>query len=130
VFADVLHGTQKAAQDTYASICNELQDWLAAKLPAETPYRKKHARKQARGAARGFLGNALETQMCFTAPIHGWRHIVNMRAADAADAEIRVVISEAVECLKASRYGDRFADMVLVPASDGMGMALSGGGHK
>jgi thymidylate synthase ThyX len=130
VFADVLRGAQHAAQETYRAICDELQEWLAAKLPKETPYRKKHARKQARGAARGFLGNALETQMCFTAPVWGWRHIASMRAADAADAEIRVVISEAVRCLKASRYGDRFADLVLGPASDGMGEALVGGGHK
>jgi hypothetical protein len=68
--------------------------------------------------------------MCFTAPVWGWKHIVQMRAADAADAEIRTVISEAVPCLKASRYGDRFADLHLVPASDGMGMSLADGGHR
>ena len=130
VFEALLNQTQEVAQTTYTAICNELQEWLAKKLPEDTPYRKKHARKQARGAARGFQGNALETQMGFTAPVWGWRHIANMRAADAADAEIRVVISDAVPCLKASRYGDRFADMNLVLASDGMGWALEGGGHK
>jgi thymidylate synthase ThyX len=132
--ARVLHGVlrdaQASARGAYVRLCETLQDWLAAKLPPDTPYRKKHARKQARGAGRGFLGNALETQMCFSAPVWGWKHIAQMRAADAADAEIRVVIADAVECLKGSRYGHHFADLHLVPASDGMGKALAGGGHK
>lgn len=127
---NLLSEAEASAKAAYGLICNELQDWLAAKLPKDTPYKKKHARKQARGAARGFQGNAMETQMLYTAPVWGWRHIINMRAADAADAEIREVISEAVPVLQVCRYGDRFADMVLVPASDGMGMALRGGGHK
>lgn len=33
-------------------------------------------------------------------------------------------------CLRASRYGDRFADLELVPSSDGIGRSLRGGGAK
>lgn len=125
VFDTLLVIAQKAAQDTYRSICNELQDWLVKKLPENTPYRKKHARKQARGAGRGFLGNALETQMLYTAPVWGWKHVLRMRMADAADAEIRVVAVDAYDALMTSRYADRFADLVVIPASDGLGKALA-----
>lgn len=89
------------------------------------------SRKQARGAARGVLGNALETEMIFSASISAWRHMLRMRAADAADAEIRLQFAEAVlPCLRASRYGDRFEDLELGPASDGIGRSLKGGGAK
>ena len=124
-----LRGAESTAQNAYKKIIETLEPWLLSKLAEDAPYRKKHARKQARGAARGFLGNALETQMFFTAPVWAWKHIANMRAAEAADAEIRVVISEAVEQLKLSRYADSFESLELVEAQDGMGLCLGDGGH-
>lgn len=46
-------------------------------------------RKQARGAARGFLGNALSTELIFSASVAQWRRMIAQRDNEAADAEIR-----------------------------------------
>lgn len=48
-----------------------------------------HDRKTARGAARGVLPSALGTELIMSASVAQWRHIVNLRGAGAADAEIR-----------------------------------------
>jgi thymidylate synthase ThyX len=121
----LMQHTYGSARSTYDRLVPQLQEWLLARGVDKTS-----ARKQARGAARGFLGNALETQVIFSASVAQWRHMLRMRASDAADAEIREVFCKALACLKASRYGDRFADMELVPASDGIGQSLRGGGAK
>jgi thymidylate synthase ThyX len=89
----------------------------------------KTARKQARGAARGLLGNALQTEMIFSAPVVFWRHILEMRCANMSDAEIRLVYNYALPVLQTCRYGDRFAEFELEPAIDGIGFCLTGGGH-
>jgi len=130
VVTDKLRAAQDAGREAYEATVKHLEGWLLQNvLDKDVPYRRKHARKQARGAARGFLGNALETRMVFSAPVWAWRHIVKMRAADAADAEIRQVVTEALRVLRTSRYAPEFADLVLGPASDGMGMSLVDGGH-
>jgi len=127
--ADHLRDAEGMAREAYHSIVETLEAWLLTKLPEDTPYRHKTARKQARGAARGFLGNALETQMVFSAPVWAWKHIMHMRAADAADAEIREIMVDALSELKRSRYAPDFADLNLGPASDGIGRSLISGGH-
>ncbi len=94
-------------------------------------FRKTSARKQARSAARGVLGHSLGTAMIFSASVRQWRHMLRMRAADAADAEIRALFAECVlPVLQASRYGQDFADLSTQPASDGIGRCLAGGGAK
>jgi len=118
------------ARTGYDTTMRILEEWLLDTLPEDTPYRAKTARKQARGAARGLLGNALETQMVFSAPVWAWKHIAHMRAADAADAEIREIIADAISELKTSRYAPEFADLSLGPASDGIGRSLVSGGHE
>lgn len=120
----------RVAQKTYEGIIDRLEGWLLGRIDPEAPYRTHTARKQARGAARGFLGNALRTELIFSASVSQWRHMVYMRAADAADAEIREVFIKALEILKSSRYGDRFKDLELGPSSDRVGLSLVGGGHK
>ena len=85
---------------------------------------KTTSRKQARGAARGFLGNALGTSVIFSASVAQWRWILGLRAHPAADAEIRESAAAALKVLKTSRYGDRFADMILAPSPDGFGEVL------
>lgn len=45
-------------------------------------------RKVARGAARGLLGNALSTELIFSAPLSGWKDMIRQRNNPAADAEI------------------------------------------
>lgn len=48
-----------------------------------------HERKAARGAARGILGNALGTELIFSASLAQWRRIVRQRNSPFADGEIR-----------------------------------------
>jgi len=118
----------EAAKGLYKSWVKRLVPFIQAKIDPADPYAKTTARKQARGAARGLLGNALETELVFSASVMQWRHIFRMRAAAAADAEIRFAACKALEACKASRYGDCFEDMTTVPASDGTGFMLAGGG--
>lgn len=118
------------SREIYKDLVNKLETWLLSSGKLSGPYAQTTARKQARGAARGMLGNALQTELIFSASVAQWRHMIRMRAADAADAEIRLVFNKAVPALQSSAYGDRFADIELVPASDGLGLSLKGGGHK
>jgi thymidylate synthase (FAD) len=82
------------------------------------------ARKQARGAARGILGNALETEMVWTANIRALRHVIEMRAHSAADAEIRVLanrlLEEAVKIVP-----EYFNDYERQPCDDGIGFSVA-----
>lgn len=120
------------ARTGYDLIRGQLEAWLLPRLKAKAdPYAAQTARKQARGAARGLLGNALETEVIFSFSVAQGLHMLNMRAADAADAEIRMGFAmAALPQLLRSRYAKRFAHLELAHASDGLGMALSGGGHK
>lgn len=85
---------------------------------------KQTARKQARGAARGFLGNALHTELIFTASVNDWKEMIRLRLNDAADAEIRVLFYQVLQELKKSQYGAEFASFDLIPATDGLGYAV------
>lgn len=127
------HG-RELITDTIAKCRHAYKWWVDILVPyvadriKDDPYAKTTARKQACGAARGFLGNALETELIFSATIMQWRHIFRMRAAQAADGEIRVASCAALGACKGSRYGDRFSDLSLVEAGDGTGLMLAGGG--
>src|SRR5690606_20834903 len=79
------------------------------------------ARKQARGASRGDLGNALQTEMIFSASVAQWRRMIRQRSSIHADAEIRVIYEQVIRELKRSRYAESFADIGLVPSLDGIG---------
>ena len=81
------------------------------------------ARKQARGAARGYLGNALASEMLFTAPVSGWKIILGQRLNKFADAEIREVYADALASLKSSNYG-KFFTQETIPSPDGIGTVL------
>ena len=86
---------------------------------------KTDARKQARGAARGNLGNALASEMIFTASVSGWKWMLQKRASKFADAEIRAVYTDVLPELKRSQYGFMFEDYNLIPSPDGIGMVLN-----
>ena len=104
------------ARETYALIVETLQPWLTTKGAD-----KLTARKQARGAARGYLGNALATEVVFSASVAQWKRMMVLRACAPADAEIRAVFVDALEVLLESRYGKDFAEYKLVPSPDGLG---------
>lgn len=101
----------------YKQAVKVLEAWLI-----ERGMDKLTARKQARGAARGKLGNALETQMIFSASVGQWHRMIKMRCHPAADAEIRAVYVQVLEeVLQKSRYAEDFKRWKLIPSTDGMG---------
>ncbi len=112
-----IKGAKAQAREAYARVANTLQSWLKNK-----GVDKFNARKQARGAARGYLGNALYTELIFSASVAQWKRMLRMRCCDAADAEIRVVFSKILPELQKSRYGESFKGFCLEPSSDGIGM--------
>jgi flavin-dependent thymidylate synthase len=91
------------ARMCYSDIADRLEAWLV-----DRGTHKLTARKQARGAARGYLGNALYTELVFSASVAQWKHILNMRLSDPADAEIRVLAISILRALQGSRYGNQF----------------------
>lgn len=107
------------ARFEYKSRVAVLEEWLTRK-----GVNAISARKQARGASRGQLGNALYTEMIFSASVSQWLWMLRQRCSDAADAEIRLVYNDVLSQLKSSRYGDRFEHLQLVPAKDGIGMVI------
>lgn len=104
------------AQNYYRQAVKHLEAWLI-KRGAD----KLTARKQARGAARGKLGNALWTEMIFSASVAEWKWMMSLRCSAPADAEIRGIFCEALPELRRSRYADDFKNLELVPSPDGLG---------
>ena len=84
------------------------------------------ARKQARGAARGFLGNALATELIFTASANNWLWMLKQRCSVLADAEIRLMYNAVLPALQSSAFGSFFTHLRLVPSPDGIGQVLGG----
>lgn len=112
----LIEGLKESARDVYGKTADQLQKWLVAR-----GVDKFTARKQARGAARGYLGNALATELIFSASVAQWKRMLRMRACQAADAEIREVFVQALAALKSSRYASDFAGFTLAPSPDGLG---------
>lgn len=112
----ILRAIKKNSRETYAYVVDRLEPWLIAR-----GVEKITARKQARGAARGYLGNALWTEMIFSASVAEWKWMMSLRCSGPADAEIRGIFCEALPELRRSRYGDDFKNLELVPAPDGLG---------
>jgi hypothetical protein len=89
--------------------------------------RGTNARKQAWGSARGYLGNALMTEMIFSASCAQWRWMLSQRGSVLADAEIRELYAPGVlTALKQSRYRSMFDDLSLEPSPDGIGQVVTG----
>lgn len=108
-------------QDVYVRLVNQLQDFVKGKNPKLD---NTSARKQARGAARGYLGNALFTEMIYTASVQSWHHMLKQRGTQFADAEIRVLYTDVLLELKKSKYGESFYRYGLLPSPDGLGQIL------
>lgn len=113
---DRIWKVKKLAQEIYGEVVETLQPWLVSRGVDKTT-----ARKQARGAARGYLGNALLTELIFSASVAQWKRMLRMRACAPADAEIRAVFVQALGELKASRYASDFNAFQIEPSPDGLG---------
>lgn len=81
------------------------------------------ARKQARGAARGFLGNALMTELTWSANVRALRNMLEQRAHPAADAEIRELAFRIWEIMR-DELPAYFSDYTPVDCPDGLGQGL------
>lgn len=101
----------------------KLVDFLEKKL-IDKGMDKFHARKQSRSAARGVLGNALATELIFSASIAAWRNIILQRCSNFADAEIRLVISQVFDDLCQRQFLKRELFNVA-PATDGFGYHIT-----
>lgn len=108
--------TVHQSRQTYTEVNDELYKWLLSR-----GVDKVTARKQARGAARGYLGNALSTELIFSASVAQWKRMLRMRCSAPADGEIRAEFVEVLTELRKSRYADEFEAFELVPAGDGLG---------
>ncbi len=106
------------SQELYKDLVSLLQPWLVGR-----GVDKFSARKQARGAARGYLGNALVTELVFSASVAQWKRILRQRCVGPADAEIRAVAVAALPELQGSRYGNCFKNFSLVSSEDGIGQS-------
>jgi hypothetical protein len=110
------HSAEEIGRAAYKGAADNLQPWLTAR-----GVDKSTARKQARGAARGYLGNALHTELIFSASVAQWRRMIAMRCSAAADAEIRVLYGHILRALRTTRWVEDFSDITLVPSPDGIG---------
>lgn len=113
-----IDATVQHSRQTYIELVDALETFVKEMNPGLD---KTSARKQARGAARGYLGNALSTEMMFTASVQQWKHMIAQRGTAFADAEIRVMYIEVLKALKSSRYGGAFEHYKTEPAKDGLG---------
>jgi len=127
-FIDTMDGPDNPPQTHPPTNAKRLYDQTVACLQAwmlDKGIDKFNARKQARGAARGYLGNALLTEMLFSANVRQWHLMIGQRASQFADAEIRQVYADptdgVIAALKQSQYGDQFQCYELEPAPDGIG---------
>jgi len=91
---DIL-GLEARARWVYDRVAAALQNWLIGRGADRST-----ARKQARGAARGYLGNALETELVWSANVRALRHVIALRGHPTADAEIRELAVELLEIMQ------------------------------
>lgn len=105
-----------ASKHFYSHSAPRLQMWLESR-----GVDKSTARKQARGAARGYLGNALQTELIFSANVAQWKRMLRQRATVHADAEIRELFCKVLAELKRSRWEECFEKWQLTDSPDGIG---------
>jgi len=120
----------ESARQLYRDIIADLTPWWQAKHPELS---KLDVRKQVRGAARGILPMSLSTEMIFSASVSQWLFMLNQRACEAADAEIRCLFAgyegwhgTVIDALRNSRYSNCFEHLVGKRSADGIGNVVTG----
>jgi len=102
-------------QSVYRDCVELLQPWLESQ-----GVDKFSARKQARGAARGYLGNALATELIWTANVRTLLHVIGQRANKFADAEIRK-LGVGIAEIMSTQVPAYFGHITFEDSSDGIG---------
>lgn len=113
--ASTIAAAVDASKKAYRETVKALEIWLNAQ-----EVDKATARKQARGAARGYLGNALETELVWSANIRALLHVIRERGSVHADAEIRCLAVKLAEIMKAELPA-YFGHVELAESADGLG---------
>jgi thymidylate synthase (FAD) len=101
----------EGAQKTYVSLVEQLMErygWVADKV---------HRRKMAREAARAVLPNATETKIVVTGNARAWRTMLELRAGEGAEMEIRRLAIAALRLLQHEAPAF-FSDFVIYVAED------------
>jgi thymidylate synthase (FAD) len=110
----VLDDIKDACSVLYTTIVETLQDDLI-----QSGVDKATARKQARGAARGVLGNALATELVWSANVRALRHFIGLRGSGGADAEIRM-LAHRLWCIMKAELPAYFSDFEETSCADGV----------
>ena len=101
----------ESAQATYVALVEKLIErygWVQD---------KNHRRKMAREAARGVLPNSTETKIVVTGNARAWRTMLELRASEGAEMEIRRMAVAVVRVLQAEAPG-LFSDFEIYAAED------------
>ena len=104
------------AQDAYRALVAEIERQVAPDLPPTL------RRKRAREAARAVLPNCVETKVVVTGNVRAWRHFIELRGAETADAEIRRVAVAVLRALQREAPA-LFGDFEIRTAEDGSEVA-------
>lgn len=99
------------AQRSYVSLVEQLMgrySWVTDRV---------HRRKMAREAARGVLPNSTETKIVITGNARAWRTMLELRASEGAELEIRRFAVAALRLLQDSAPGF-FSDFEIYLADD------------
>ncbi len=91
---DVWQRACESALTEYRALLHEVEQ-LVQDEPKATLRRKR-----ARQAARSVLPNATETKIVVTGNARAWRHFIELRASEAAEAEIRALALEVLRVLQ------------------------------
>jgi thymidylate synthase (FAD) len=101
----------EAAQKSYVALVESLIQryaWVGDKI---------HRRKMAREAARGVLPNSTETKIVVTGNARAWRTMLELRASEGAELEIRRCAVEIVRILQSEAPGF-FSDFEIYQGVD------------
>ena len=101
----------EAAQAEYVSLVEKLMErysWVEDRV---------HRRKMAREAARGVLPNSTETKIVVTGNARAWRTMLELRASEGAEMEIRRMAVAVLRLLQGEAPG-LFSDFEVYAAAD------------
>jgi thymidylate synthase (FAD) len=101
----------EGAQETYIALVEQLMErygWVTDRV---------HRRKMAREAARAVLPNATETKIVVTGNARAWRTMLELRAGEGAELEIRRFAVATLRLLQNEAPGF-FSDFVIYVADD------------
>src|SRR5687767_9084786 len=101
----------EGAQKTYVSMVEQLMErygWVSDRV---------HRRKMSREAARAVLPNATETKIVVTGNARAWRTMLELRASEGAELEIRRYAVATLRLLQDEAPGF-FSDFVIYVAED------------